>query len=144
MAQKALPLALRKKLQSMGRPQRKKKGIVLFRAGQPCRGAFLIRSGQVQLSLEGASHLYPERVVRPGAVIGLPAAFSGEPYSLTAVTKSACRLDFIPRAELLDLLRRTPRDGFDIIRFLSEEIFLMRNVAKRSLQTLQSTPRKHV
>ena len=142
MRQKTLPLGLRKKLQSIGRPERKEKGAVLFRTGQPCRGAFLIRSGQVQLSLEGASHLCPERIVQPGAVIGLPAAFSGEPYSLTALTKTACRLDFIPRAELLDLLRRTPRAGFEIIRVLSEEISQMRNVARRSLQTLRSIPLK--
>jgi hypothetical protein len=48
--------------------------------------------------------------------------------SLTAKTKSACRLDFIPRAELLDLLRRNPQEGFDVVRMLSEEIFQMRNV----------------
>jgi CRP-like cAMP-binding protein len=90
----------------------------------------------VELSLEGASHLYAARVVTSGGVVGLPAAFSGEPYSLTAKTKSACRLDFIPRAELLDLLRRNPQEGFDVVRMLSEEIFQMRNVAKRSLRTI--------
>jgi CRP-like cAMP-binding protein len=143
MGQKMLPLGLRKKLQSIGRPERKQKGTVLFRSGQPCRGAFLIRSGRVELSLEGASHLYPARVLKPGAVIGLPAIFSGEPYSLTAQTKTACRLDFIPRAELLDLLRRNPRAGFEIIRVLSEEISLMRTVAKRSLQTRESILTNH-
>jgi CRP-like cAMP-binding protein len=135
-------LGLRKKLQSLGKPERKQKDTVLFRPGQPCRGAFLIRSGQVELSLAGASHLYPARVLKPGAVIGLPAAFSGEPYSLTAQTKTACQVVFIPRAELLELVRRTPRAGFEIIRLLSEEISLMRTVAKRSLQTLKSIPPK--
>lgn len=136
MPRRTLPLALRKRLRSVATPMRKPKGAVLFRAGEPCRGAFLIRSGQVELSLEGASHLYPARVVGTGSVIGLPAAFSGEPYSLTAKIKTACRLDFIPRAELLDLLRRNPQEGFDVVRMLSEEIFQMRNVAKRSLRTI--------
>jgi CRP-like cAMP-binding protein len=133
MPRKTLQLALRKRLQSLATSVRKAKGAVLFRAGQPCRGAFLIRSGQVELSLEGASHLYPARVVGRGNVVGLPAAFSGEPYSLTAKAKSACRLDFIPRGKLLDLLRRNPRAGFDIVRMLSEEIFQMRNIAKRGI-----------
>lgn len=136
MPRRTIPLALRKRLQSFARPMRKSKGAVLFRAGQPCRGAFLIRSGRVELSLEGASHLYPPRIVGAGSVVGLPAAFSGEPYSLTAETKTACRLDFLPRAEVLDLLRRNPRAAFDVVRMLSEEIFEMRNVAKRSLQTI--------
>jgi CRP-like cAMP-binding protein len=77
-----------------------------------------------------------------GAVIGLPAAFSGEPYSLAAQTKTACRLDFIPRGELLDILRRNPKAGFDIVRMLSEEIYEMRNVVKRRLGKLESTTRK--
>jgi CRP-like cAMP-binding protein len=136
MPRTIFPLALRKRLESVAKALRKPKDAVLFRAGQPCRGAFLIRSGKVELSLEGASHLYPTRIVGAGNVVGLPAAFSGEPYSLTAKTKSACRLDFIPRGELLDLLRRNPRASLDIVRMLSEEIFQMRNVAKRSLQTI--------
>lgn len=115
---------------------------MLFRTGQPCFGAFLLRSGQVELSLEGASHLYPARIMRAGALIGLPAAFSGEAYSLTAQTKTACRLDFIPRGELLDILRRNPRAGFDIVRMLSEEIYQTRNVLKRSLRRLTNTTRK--
>ena len=136
MPRRTLLLALRKRLQSVATAVRKPKSAVLFRAGQACRGAFLIRSGRVELSLEGASHLYPARVVGSGSVVGLPAAFSGEPYSLTAKTKTDCRLDFIPRRELLDLLRRDPRAGFDVVRMLSEEIFHMRNVAKRTLGTI--------
>ena len=136
MPRRTLPLALRKRLQLVARPMRKPKGAVLFQGGQPCRGAFLIRSGRVELSLEGASHLYPARIVGAGSVVGLPAAFSGEPYSLTAKAKTACRLDFIPRAKLLDLIRRNPRPAFDVVRLLSEEIFQMRNVAKRSLRTI--------
>ena len=142
MTRKRLPLKLRQQLQSVSRPERREKGTVLFRAGQPCIGAFLLRSGQVELSLEGASHLYPPRVVRAGAVIGLPAAFSGEPYSLTAQTKTACRLDFIPRGELLDILRRNPKAGFDIVRMLSEEIYQIRNIVKRRLGKLKSITRK--
>jgi CRP-like cAMP-binding protein len=137
MPTKALPLALRKQLQTVATLVCKPKGALLFRTGQPCRGAYLIRSGQVQLSLEGASHLYPTRVVGAGGVIGLPATFSGEPYSLTAEAKTPCRLDFVPRGELLDLLRRNPRVGFDMVTMLSQEIFQMRTVAKRSLRMLR-------
>ena len=80
MPRTTLPLALRKRLQSVATAVRKPKSAVLVRAGQACRGAFLLRSGRVELSLEGASHLYPARIVGTGSVIGLPAAFSGEPY----------------------------------------------------------------
>lgn len=137
MPRKTLPLALRNELRSIATAVRKPKDTVLFRTGQPSRGAFLIRKGQVELSLDDASHLYPSRLVRSGGVIGLPAAFSGEPYSLTAETRSTCDLDFIPRGKLLDLLRRNPRSGFEIVQLLSEEIFQMRKAAKRGLPLLK-------
>lgn len=91
-------------------------------------GAFLIRSGQVRLSLDHSA-LYPARSLGPGNVIGLPASFSGEPYSLTARAEKNCRLDFIPRARLLELLLRKPKIGFQIGRMLSEEISQMRKIA---------------
>lgn len=107
----------------------KRKGTLLFRAGQPGKGAFVIRNGRVRMSLGNNPHLYSSRTLGPGIVIGLPATFSGEPYSLTAEAESDCHLDFIPRAKLLNLLRSNPTVGFQIVRVLSEEIFQMRKGA---------------
>ena len=135
MPRQRLSPELRKQLQAVAIPVRKEKGTILFRAEQPGRGAFLIRSGQVKLTLDGAPGLYPARTLDSGAVIGLPATFSGEPYSLTAEVKRTCRLDFIPRRKLLNFLRRNPEAGFQIARVLSEEIFQMRRAAKRSLRS---------
>src|SRR5579863_3181516 len=103
MSRKTLSLEVRKQLQAIATPVLKDEGTVLFQMGQPCRGAFLIRSGQVQLSMDTASSLYPARTLGAGFIVGLPATFSGEPYSLTAETKSRCRLEFIPRERLLSL-----------------------------------------
>ena len=134
MPGKRLPFELRKELHAVATPVRKEKGTILFRAGQRARGAFLICSGQVRLILDVASSLYPARRMGAGAVIGLPATFSGEAYSLTAEVNKACRLDFIPRQKLLDLLRRKPKAGFQIVQILSEEIFHIRKMAKRTLR----------
>lgn len=128
MSRRTLPLGVRKQLQAIATPVLKDKGTVLLQMGQPCRGAFLIRSGQVQLSLDHASSLYPARTVGSGFIVGLPATFSGEPYSLTAETKSRCRLEFIPRQKLLSLLHQNPDAGVQILRLLSEEIFYIRKL----------------
>lgn len=139
MPRKRLSPEVCKELQAVATPTRKERGTILFREGKECRGAFLIRSGQVRLTLEAASRVYPARTVGSGFLIGLPAAFSGEPYSLTAEAMNTCRLDFIPRRKLLNLLRRNPKAGFQIIRMLSQEISLLRNVAKRILGTHSSS-----
>ena len=128
MAVSKLSTDLYSELRSAGTPMFKRKGSILFRVGQPVRGAYLIRSGQVKMRLQNAGP-YPSRTLASGRVIGLPATFSGEPYSLTAEAKTDCNLDFIPRARLLSLLRRNPKLGYQIVRMLSEEIFQMRKAA---------------
>jgi CRP-like cAMP-binding protein len=80
------------------------------------------------MSLGDNPLLYPSRIVGAGSVIGLPATFSGEPYSLTAEAARDCQLEFIPRRKLLELLRRKPDVGYQIVRILSEEISEMRHV----------------
>ena len=109
-------------------PTLKGKDTALFRCGDPAKGAYLIRTGQVRLSLVEAPTQYPSRMLGPGNIIGLPASFSGEPYSLTATAAKDCRVDFIPRARLLNLFRHDPQVGYQIVRILSEEVSDMRQV----------------
>jgi len=141
MSSTTLPLEVRRQLQEIATPVLKDKGTVLFQMGQPCRGAFLIQSGQVQLSMDTASSLYPARTVGSGFVVGLPATFSGEPYSLTAEAKTRCRLEFIPRQKLLSLLHQNPDAGFQILRLLSEEIFHIRKVVHDGGRSSRYSPR---
>ena len=121
-----------KELKSVATPIIIRKGNVLFRAGQPVRGAFVIRRGQVTMMLDHSA-CYPARTVGAGRILGLPATFSGEPYSLTAEAKTDCNLYFISRAMMLNLLRHNPKLGYRIVRVLSEEISLMRKTAKGTI-----------
>jgi cyclic nucleotide-binding protein len=122
-------LELQEKLRSIATSVPGKKGTILFRTGQPGRGAFLIRSGRIRLTLDGNSS-YPARILRAGALVGLPASFSAEPYSLTAEAVDDCELNFIPRDQMLNLLRRDPEAGLQIVQMLSEEVSRIRKSAK--------------
>jgi CRP-like cAMP-binding protein len=105
---------LAKELKNVATPVAIHKGNVIFRAGQPARGAFLIRRGQVAMRLDHPSCL-PTRTVGSGRMIGLPATFSGEPYSLTAEAKTDCLLYFISRPMMLSLLRHNPKVGYQVV-----------------------------
>ncbi len=120
---------LQKQLTAIAMPISASAGKVLFHEGDPVRGAFLIRSGKVKLSLNGGSTAYPERALGSGSIVGLPATVSGEPYSLTAEVVQDCDLYFVTRTSLLNLLRRNPSVGYEIVRILGNEIFLMRKAA---------------
>ncbi len=134
-----LSAELSKELRAASRSLTKKKGAVLFRAGGHARGAFLVRTGRLKLHLKGAAGLYPPRTLGPGALVGLPATVSGEPYSLTAEAVQDCELDFISRKELLALLQRNTTAALQILQILSEEIYQMRNTAKLALPIARET-----
>ncbi len=119
---------LAKELKDVATPIAIHKGNIIFRAGQPVRGTFLIRRGQVAMRPLHPS-CFPTRTVGSGRMIGLPATFSGEPYSLTAEAKTDCLLYFISRPMMLSLLRHSPKVGYHIVRILSEDIFHMRKSA---------------
>ena len=83
-------------------------GEVLFRQGQAADGVFVVRRGKVRLSAwshDGDERL-PYRTAGPGYVLGLPALFSGEPYSLAAEVLEESVLGRVDREAALDLVRR--------------------------------------
>ena len=70
----------------------------------------VVRRGKVGLffsSADGSTRL-PYRTVGPGCVLGLPALFSGMPFSLTAEALDECELSFVQKETALQLMRDRP------------------------------------
>ena len=85
---------------------------------------FLIRKGKVRLDLDGTS--IASRTLGPGSLLGLPATLNQKPYSLTATAIEDCRLDFIDRDAVLQLLRENTFVCFQALQVLGTEITDMR------------------
>ena len=108
------------------------KGAVLFHSGDPASGVFIVRKGEVRLSLGIPSDLYPPRVLGPGEMAGLPATLTGH-YSLTAVVAAPeAELGFVPSDRVSELLECSPRLCFLAMRFISEEIARVRTALKET------------
>lgn len=108
----------------------KPKGTILFRRGDDPSGVFLIHSGRVSLGLDCETSLYPARILGPGAIAGLPATVSGNPYSLTAKVIDDSELAFVPRAAVLACLQDSPLLCFQVMDMLSGEISDIRSAFK--------------
>jgi CRP/FNR family transcriptional regulator, cyclic AMP receptor protein len=83
-------------------------GGILFEQGQPADGVFVVRQGSVRLSACGPGNEINlcYRVAGAGYVLGLPALFSGEAYSLTAQAVEECECGFVERELALTLVRK--------------------------------------
>jgi len=81
------------------------KGAVLFVEQEDPRGVFVLCKGRVKLAMtssEGKTVIL--RIVRPGEVLGLHAAVSGQPYQASAETLEPCQVNFIRRDDFLRFL----------------------------------------
>jgi CRP-like cAMP-binding protein len=64
-------------------------------------------------------------------VVGLPATLSDSSYSLTAEVLEDCRLIFLSRQSLLELLRQKPELCFQVMSILTEELAQTRTALER-------------
>jgi hypothetical protein len=96
---------LREELQRLSTVTTRLKGSILFRRGDSPLGLFLVRKGRIGLCLDCETEAYPVRMLGPGAIAGLPASVSGNPYSLTAEVLQDSELAFVPRRLVVSFLK---------------------------------------
>ena len=98
-------------------------GTVIYRRGDPCKGLYIVVTGQVKLALH-ASH-GAEKVVElvgPGACIGETTIARGCPHVLTAETITETRLIHLSKAAAQEELARTPVFARGLISSLSDRM----------------------
>lgn len=105
-------------------------GAILFHQGQAADGVLVIRQGKVRLSAlaHDADPPIPCKSAGPGYVLGLPALFSGQPYSLTAEAEEDCVCGFVARESALELIHKRLDLCFQAADLLAREIRRLREV----------------
>lgn len=99
------------------------RGAVLFLEGQmPC-GIFVLCEGSAKVSITSAEgRALVVRVAKPGDLLGMNATLSGIAYGSTVETLECCRIDFIAREDVLQLLDRDRRICLSIAHALSSRL----------------------
>lgn len=96
------------------------KGTTLFVEGQPANGVYVLCAGRVKLttySAEGRAIIV--RIAEPGEVLGLSACVAGISWEASAQAVDDCQVNFVRRAEFLDLLKTSSHVALNAIRDLS-------------------------
>lgn len=95
-------------------------GAVLFLEKGSPRGVFVLCAGQVKLSISSSTgKTLILRIVEPGEILGLKAAFSDSPYEVTAETLRPCHVAFIRRDDFLQFAAKHPEVCHKVIHQLS-------------------------
>jgi CRP-like cAMP-binding protein len=121
---------LQASLESAGRKRDLPPAHVLFREDGETGGVFLVRKGKVLMGMSNMPEL--DRVFSRGSLLGLPATFTGRPYSLSAVTVVRSDIVHLPREEFLRLMRERPNLCREATDMLGREVaFIQSALAKR-------------
>jgi len=107
---------LQSSLVAVGSIERHVAARVLFHEGENSAGVFLVRKGKIRMGVRSMPNL--DRDFAAGSLLGLPATFTGHPYTLTAVTLVDSEVVHVPRERFLELMRERPdlcREATDML-----------------------------
>jgi CRP-like cAMP-binding protein len=100
-------------------------GEILFQAGDPGEGAYVIRTGQVALTRSDNGKVYPMGTRGPKSILGLPAVLNGS-YSLSARALEDSTFGYIPSSRVVDLFDDFPRLLSEALKMLAQELARVR------------------
>jgi CRP-like cAMP-binding protein len=101
------------------------RGELLFQAGDPGEGAYVIRTGRVALTRSDDGKVSPMGTRGPKSILGLPAVLNGT-YSLSARAVEDSTLGYIPSSRVVDLFDYFPRLLSEALRMLAHELARVR------------------
>lgn len=98
-------------------------GEFLFHEGSPCRGVYLVKSGQVQLLMRVQPKEYQAiDLTGEGAHLGLNEVMGGMSHKFGAQAIGPVEVDFIERMKLMRFLRKHHDVCIEIVGLLSENL----------------------
>ena len=118
-----LPPAERRRLLGRCTEHALEAGEVLFTEGEPCRGLHIVVEGRVELRL--LSPRGREQVLHtegPGATLGEAPLFDHGGYVASAVAAVPTRTLFVPRAEVIAVLRRHPAIAVSLLETMARRV----------------------
>jgi signal transduction histidine kinase len=98
-------------------------GQEIFKEGDAGDGVYILRDGVVEISvLVGQNVRQVFSQVEPGDLFGEMAVIDDKPRSASAVARKEAAVYFIPRAELLTLVNRSPALALGLLREVSNRL----------------------
>lgn len=99
------------------------RGKILFAEGELARGVYILRTGSAAVSISSSEgRLVTLRLAQSGDVLGLNSVLRGSAHDTTVKALEACRTDFIPRADLKELIETSQAGAQAIFKLLSHEL----------------------
>jgi CRP/FNR family transcriptional regulator len=97
----------------------------VFYEGKPCHGIYILCSGKVKLiqsSRQGQQHIL--RIINPGELIEKNGLYNMNRHSVTCETLERSQINFIEKADFVNLVKKHKELALKLINALSRELEL--------------------
>ena len=114
-------------------------GAEIFQQGAPGDGVYFVKTGQIEISGFVSSNV--QRVfslLGPGEIFGEMAVIDQRPRSATATARQDTETYFIPRDEMLSLIKRSPALAFSLLQLISQRLREFNQVHLREMVQSES------
>ncbi len=109
---------------------------VLFRQGDNPAGLYILKGGEVTLTMNSAGGKEIATVTATaGSILGLPGLIGNQPYTLTAIAHAGAQTSFLTRDSFTDLMRTDPSLALKVLQVLAAEV----RSARRAILDKRST-----
>ena len=98
--------------------ERRRAGEVIFEASGPGTCMYVVRSGEVAITVDG--HVL--ETIGPGGMVGEMALLDDEPRSATVIAQTDCDLVPIDRKRFLFMVRETPFFALAVMRVMARRL----------------------
>ena len=113
------------------------KGSTLFQEGEPCRGAYYVVEGELELTLTSGEKRLRVQVVRPGHLLAIASVISNSDHQCSAYAVQDSKLAFIAAEQMMNFLRQ-PEPCLVAIENLGADLL---DLSEKAIRPLRLQPR---
>ena len=110
----------------------------LFLGGNDADNVYLLREGQVEVSVVVGKRTLFRKIAYPGFLLGVAAALTERPHNYTATAVEAVLASFLSKSDFRAYLKKNPQTCFEVAQAVATELM---EVFESGVRPLRSKPR---
>jgi|tagenome__1003787_1003787.scaffolds.fasta_scaffold20433204_1 CRP-like cAMP-binding protein len=114
------------------------KDAVLFHEGEPCRGAYFVEDGEVELTVTSGERRVKVGIARPGQMLAVASVCSNYDHQCTARAVRSSKVVFLEAESLRKYLRRDPATCLVAVQLLASDLL---DLSSNAIRPMRLQPR---
>ena len=118
-------------------------GSFLFQEGEPCRGAYFVEDGELELIITSGERRLKVGLAKAGHLLAVSSVVADCDYQFSAVATRESKLTFIPSEAMQSYLREHAETCLLMVQRLGAELLDLSSNTIRALKLRPRYPKTH-